>query len=114
MSSPDLCPQEQVLKHPSVGGLLAYNRWNSRMERITSGVPMLCLPFFSDQLTNCRYACTEWGIGMKIHRDVKREEVEKLVRELMEGKKGKWMKNKTMEWKEKSREATKPGGLGNW
>ncbi|KAG5525968.1 hypothetical protein RHGRI_032307 [Rhododendron griersonianum] len=61
---------------------------------------MLCLPFFSDQLTYCRYAFTEWGIGMKIHRDVKREEVEKLVRELMEGKKGKWMKNKAMEcWK---------------
>ncbi|PRQ52310.1 putative 7-deoxyloganetin glucosyltransferase [Rosa chinensis] len=81
------CPQEQVRNHPSVGGFLTHSGWNSTVESLCAGVPMLCWPFFSDQLTNCWYACNEWGIGMEISNDVKRGEVEKLVRELMGGEK---------------------------
>ncbi|PQQ05159.1 7-deoxyloganetin glucosyltransferase-like [Prunus yedoensis var. nudiflora] len=67
---------------------------------------MLCWPFFADQQTNCHYTCKEWGIGMEINNDVKRDDVEKLVRELMEGEKGKKIKNKAMEWKTLAEEAT--------
>ncbi|KAB1208758.1 UDP-glycosyltransferase 85A2 [Morella rubra] len=70
------------------------------------GVPMLCWPFGGDQQTNCKYACNDWGIGMEIDNDVKREEVEKLVGELMEGEKGRRMKKKVMEWKNLAQEAT--------
>jgi glucose-6-phosphate 1-dehydrogenase len=28
---------------------------------------------------NCRYTCTEWGVGMEIDNNVKREKAEKLV-----------------------------------
>ncbi|KAI9120510.1 hypothetical protein K1719_007543 [Acacia pycnantha] len=58
------------------------------------GVPMACWPFFADQQTNCRYACKDWGIGVEIDSNVKREEVEKLVNELMDGEKGKKMGQK--------------------
>ncbi|XP_008229788.2 PREDICTED: 7-deoxyloganetin glucosyltransferase-like [Prunus mume] len=104
------CPQEQVLNHPSVGGFLTHSGWNSTVESITAGVPMLCWPFFGDQQMDCRYTCNEWGIGMEISNDVKRDEVEKLVKELMEGEKGKKMKNKVMEWKKLAEEATGPHG----
>ena len=67
---------------------------------------MICWPFFAEQQTNCRYCCTEWGVGMEIDSDVKRDEVAKLVRELMEGEKGKEMKKKTMEWKHTAEAAT--------
>ncbi|KAB1219569.1 UDP-glycosyltransferase 85A2 [Morella rubra] len=63
-----------------------------------------------DQQTNCKYACNDWGIGMEIDNDVKREEVEKLVRELMEGEKGRRMKKKVMEWKNLAEEATGANG----
>ncbi|XWS23906.1 hypothetical protein CRYUN_Cryun28dG0055900 [Craigia yunnanensis] len=100
------CPQEQVLSHASIGGFLTHNGWNSTIESISSGVPMICWPFFADQQTNCWFSCTEWGIGMEINSDVKRDEVEGLVRELMEGEKGKAMKKKALEWKRKAEEAT--------
>nr|AFJ53004.1 UDP-glycosyltransferase 1 [Linum usitatissimum] len=104
------CNQEQVLKHPSIGGFLSHMGWNSTLESISNGVPMICWPFFADQQTNCFYACREWGIGIEIDSEVKREEVEKLVREVMGGEKGKEMKRKTMEWKVKAEEATNSDG----
>lgn len=104
------CPQEAVLSHPAVGGFLTHSGWNSTIESISAGVAMLSWPFFAEQQTNCRYACTEWGIGMEIDSNVKREEVEGLIRELMGGEKGREMRKKVMEWKEKAARATQQGG----
>ena len=104
------CPQEEVLSHPSIGGFITHSGWASTIESISSGVPMLCWPSFGDQQTNCRYTCNEWGIGMEIDSNVKGENVEKLVRELMEGEEGKKMKSRSMEWKKVAEEATAPNG----
>ncbi|KAG8386776.1 hypothetical protein BUALT_Bualt03G0184100 [Buddleja alternifolia] len=93
------CPQEKVLKHPSVGGFLTHSGWNSTLESISSGVPMICWPFFAEQQTNCWYCCTKWGIGMEIESDVKRGEVESLVSKLMIEDKGQEMRKRALEWK---------------
>ncbi|XP_075659249.1 7-deoxyloganetin glucosyltransferase-like [Castanea sativa] len=66
------CPQEQILKHPSID--------------------------------------VEWGIVMEVDNNVQRDEVEKLVRELIDGEKGKEIKKNVMEWKTKAKDSTKPGG----
>ena len=47
---------------------------------------------------------------IEIDNNVQRDEVEKLVKELMDGEKGKEMKNKIMEWKTMAEGATKLGG----
>ena len=46
----------------------------------------------------------------EIDNNIQRDEVEKLVRELMDGEKGKELKKKAMEWKIKAEDATKPSG----
>ncbi|CDP01085.1 unnamed protein product [Coffea canephora] len=93
------CPQEKVLSHPAVGGFLTHSGWNSTIESISYGVPMICWPFFADQQTNCWFCCTKWGIGMEIDNNVKRDDIESLVSELMAGEKGKEMKKKAMDRK---------------
>ncbi|XP_042440472.1 7-deoxyloganetin glucosyltransferase-like [Zingiber officinale] len=105
------CPQEEVLGHAAVGGFLTHSGWNSTLESIVGGVPMLSWPFFSEQQTNCRYACTEWGNGMEIDNNVRREEVEGLIRKLMgNGEKGREMRRRAAGWKEAAERAAQPGG----
>ncbi|QHN87942.1 hypothetical protein HN51_042084 [Arachis hypogaea] len=89
------CPQEEVLAHPSVGVFLTHSGWNSTLESVCNGVTMICWPFFSDQMTNCRFSCNEWGIGLEIE-DVKREKIESLVRESMDGEMGQQMKENAL------------------
>ncbi|KAK4271288.1 hypothetical protein QN277_019999 [Acacia crassicarpa] len=106
------CSQEQVLNHPAVGGFLTHCGWNSMTESLCAGKPVVCWPFFAEQQTNCRYACVEWGIGMEVGPVVEREEVRRVVVEVMEGssEKGREMKEKALEWKKKAEAATRPGG----
>ncbi|KFK44333.1 hypothetical protein AALP_AA1G244500 [Arabis alpina] len=100
------CPQEKVLSHPAIGGFLTHSGWNSTLESLSSGVPMVCWPFFADQQTNCKFCCDKWEVGMEIGGDVKREEVEAVVRELMDGEKGKKMREKAEEWRRLAEKAS--------
>ncbi|CAL5189413.1 unnamed protein product [Lathyrus oleraceus] len=98
------CPQEEVLDHSAIGGFLTHSGWNSTLESVCGGVPMICWPFFAEQQTNCRFCCHEWGIGLEIE-DAKRDKIESLVKEMVEGGKGKEMKEKALEWKKLAQNA---------
>lgn len=105
------CNQEQVLSHPAIGGFLTHCGWNSTLESLCGGVPLICWPFGGDQQINSRYSCTQWGVGMEIDTNVKRDEVEIQVTNLMEGEKGREMRMKAREWKKKAENAiSSPNG----
>ena len=104
------CPQKEVLSHPSTGLFLTHSGWNSTLESICAGVPMICWPFFAEQTTNCRYACAKWDIGLEIDNNSTREEVARFIKEAMDGEKGKDMKAKATMWKNKAVAATEEGG----
>uniref|UniRef100_J3LWS1 UDP-glycosyltransferases domain-containing protein n=1 Tax=Oryza brachyantha TaxID=4533 RepID=J3LWS1_ORYBR len=105
-----ILPPEKVIEHPAVGVFLTHSGWNSTLESISGGVPMLSWPFFADQQTNCRYKRTEWGVGMEIGGEVRRGELAATIREATEGEKGREMRRRAAEWKEMAARATLPGG----
>jgi UDP:flavonoid glycosyltransferase YjiC (YdhE family) len=104
------CPQQEVLHHPAVGAFLTHSGWNSTVESMCGGVPVISWPFFADQQTNCRYQCEQWGVGMEIDSNVRRDAVAGLITEIMVGEKGKGMRKRAVEWKECALKAAMPGG----
>ncbi|XP_073296934.1 anthocyanidin 3-O-glucosyltransferase UFGT-like [Primulina huaijiensis] len=59
-------PQSQVLSHPSVGVFVTHCGWNSTLDSIMGGVPMICMPFFADQMINRRLMENVWQIGVGV------------------------------------------------
>uniref|UniRef100_A0A0D9WXN5 Glycosyltransferase n=1 Tax=Leersia perrieri TaxID=77586 RepID=A0A0D9WXN5_9ORYZ len=81
-------PQREVLAHPATGGFWTHCGWNSTLESICEGVPMLAQPCFGDQLVNSRYVTHQWGVGMELGEVFDRVRVAEAVRELMVGEEG--------------------------
>eukprot|EP01018_Ginkgo_biloba_P036017 Gb_08878 [translate_table: standard] len=107
-------PQLKVLSHTSVGGFLTHNGWNSMLESISMGVPMIGWPEFADQYHNCSFAKEIWKIGTDLGHEeeilVKKEEVEKVVRAVMQGSEGNELRKSAVELKVYSTKAVTEGG----
>ncbi|KAK9692025.1 hypothetical protein RND81_09G236100 [Saponaria officinalis] len=80
-------PQEAVLAHRAIGGFLTHSGWNSTIESITAGVPMICWPYFADQQINSRYVGEVWRIGLDMKDMCDRNVVTEMVNDLLDGKK---------------------------
>uniref|UniRef100_A0A0C9S480 TSA: Wollemia nobilis Ref_Wollemi_Transcript_14126_1622 transcribed RNA sequence n=1 Tax=Wollemia nobilis TaxID=56998 RepID=A0A0C9S480_9CONI len=109
-------PQLKVLRHPSVGGFLTHNGWNSTIESISMGVPMIGWPYWSEQFLNCRFSKDVWKVGLDLESTadenglVKADEIEKAVRSLMESADGKELRKNAAKLKEAAHKAVMPGG----
>ncbi|KAJ9545802.1 hypothetical protein OSB04_025509 [Centaurea solstitialis] len=103
-------PQQEVLAHPAVGGFLTHNGWNSTLESICEGVPMICSPCFGDQLPNARYVSDVWKIGVELENGLERGEIENSIKRLMVDKEGIEMRENILKLKEKVNLCLKKGG----
>lgn len=109
-------PQEQVLAHRAVACFLTHCGWNSTMEALTSGVPVLAYPQWGDQVTNAKFLVDVFGVGVRMctgeQDDVvtPRADVERCLREATEGSKAQQMKARALAWKSKADAAVRQGG----
>ncbi|KAF7836404.1 UDP-glycosyltransferase 88F5-like [Senna tora] len=98
-------PQVEVLKKEAVGGFVTHCGWNSVLEAVVAGVPMIAWPLHAEQHVNRNELVEdmEMAIGLE-QRDedgfVSGDELEKKLRELMESEKGKEMRERSLKMRE--------------
>ena len=89
--------------------MLAHCGWNSTLEALSLGVPMVATPQWTDQTTNAKFIMDVWKVGVRIKLDEKdiatKEEIVICIREVMEGERRKEMKMNSIRWKELAKEA---------
>jgi hypothetical protein len=102
-------PQEEVLAHPAIGGFLTHSGWNSTIESIVAGIPMICWPYFADQQVNSRFVSQVWKLGMDMKDVSDRVVVEKMVNDLMVEKREEFLKS-SVEMSRLARESVSEGG----
>ncbi|XP_010505227.1 PREDICTED: UDP-glycosyltransferase 73C5-like [Camelina sativa] len=118
-------PQVLILSHHSVGGFLTHCGWNSTLEGITAGLPLLTWPLFADQFCNEKLVVQvlktsvragvekpmKWGEEEKIGVLVDKEGVKKAVEELMgESDDAKERRRRAKELEELAHKAVDEGG----
>ncbi|KAI3678242.1 hypothetical protein L6452_37527 [Arctium lappa] len=102
-------PQKQVLAHSAVGGFWSHCGWNSTLESISEGIPMICRPVMGDQCVNSRYLSYVWRIGLELeHLD--RKVIESTIRRLLVDDEGKEMRQRAIDMKEKAKYCLCNGG----
>ncbi|ERN08828.1 limonoid UDP-glucosyltransferase [Amborella trichopoda] len=108
------CPQVEVLTHPSVACFVTHCGWNSTLETIAAGTPVIALPHWGDQVTNAKFLVDIYGVGVRLKRGsegfVRREEVCRCMDEIMEGPSALRIRDNAIKLKEAARDAWETGG----
>jgi UDP:flavonoid glycosyltransferase YjiC (YdhE family) len=112
------CEQLEVLRHPSVGGFLSHCGWNSVLDAVCAGVPLLAFPVMWDQLVIARMVADEWKVGIDLREQrgedgaVSRAAISAAVRKLMDSDSGvgQEMRTRAAQLREDSNCAVQEGG----
>ncbi|OMO81850.1 UDP-glucuronosyl/UDP-glucosyltransferase [Corchorus capsularis] len=121
----DWAPQVLILSHPSVGGFLTHCGWNSTLEGICGGVPMITWPMFAEQFFNEKLLVQILKVGVRVGVEVvvqmgeeeksgvlvKSENVKNAIENSMdEGEEGEERRKRARNLAEMANKAVKEGG----
>ncbi|KAL6185530.1 hypothetical protein ACLB2K_041662 [Fragaria x ananassa] len=107
------CKELQVLSHKAVGCFLTHCGWNSALEALSLGVPMVGMPHRADHPTVAKYVKDVWKVGVKVkvnEGSVLKEEISACIRQVMDKDTGMEFRKAALVWKELAREAADDGG----
>ncbi|XP_058731745.1 phloretin 4'-O-glucosyltransferase-like [Vicia villosa] len=111
------CSQVEVLSHPSLGCFLTHCGWNSTLESLVSGVPMVAFPQWTDQMTNAKLVEDVWKTGVRVDKELNEDgsvggdAIRRCLEVVMgSGEKGEELRRNARKWKELARESVKEGG----
>ncbi|XP_012078445.2 crocetin glucosyltransferase, chloroplastic [Jatropha curcas] len=109
------CDQVEVLSNQSLGCFISHCGWNSTLESLVSGVPVVAFPQWTDQGTNAKLIEDDWEIGVRVVPNeegiVEGEEITRCLDLVMgDGEKGKDVRKNAKKWKDLAREAVKESG----
>ncbi|KAL8526173.1 hypothetical protein ACS0TY_015409 [Phlomoides rotata] len=63
-------PQVLILSHPSVGAFVTHCGWNSTLEGVTAGLPLITWPVFADQFCNEKFIVNVIKTGVRVGVEV--------------------------------------------
>ncbi|KAK9677679.1 hypothetical protein RND81_11G160200 [Saponaria officinalis] len=113
-------PQVLILEHEAVGAFVTHCGWNSTLEGISAGVPMVTWPFFAEQFYNeklvtqilkigVQVGAKKWSRMPSIEDVISQDAIEKALTEIM-GEKGEEMRNRAKQLKKLAWKAVEDGG----
>ncbi|PON42712.1 UDP-glucuronosyl/UDP-glucosyltransferase [Trema orientale] len=107
-------PQAQILAHGSTAGFMTHCGWNSSLESVVNGVPVVAWPLYAEQKMNAIVLTQEMKVALRPKASengiVKKEEIAKAVKSLIEGEEGKKLRNRIEELKEAAAKTLSPDG----
>ncbi|KAL2609395.1 hypothetical protein R1flu_027968 [Riccia fluitans] len=111
-------PQARILLHPATGGFLTHCGWNSTLESLCAGVPMITWPISADQPMNARFVTDIQKVGVPVRdgppeeyfNKVTKEDVTSAVRRLMVSDEAKEIKRNSLEMKRLLSQTVGEGG----
>lgn len=114
-------PQVQILDHEAVGGFITHCGWNSVMEGLAAGVPMITWPLSAEQFSNEKLVveilrigipvgAEAWGKRTDERESLKSEKIEKAVGVLVAGEETEGMRNRARELGDLAKRAVEEGG----
>ncbi|XP_026444310.1 hydroquinone glucosyltransferase-like [Papaver somniferum] len=107
-------PQVEILSHKSNGGFLSHCGWNSTLESILQGVPLIAWPLFAEQTMNAVMLTENMKVALRptpMENGITgRDEICKVVKELMEGEEGMKLKSKMGELRSAASRTLSEGG----
>ncbi|XP_021753348.1 scopoletin glucosyltransferase-like [Chenopodium quinoa] len=114
-------PQLLILEHEAVGAFVTHCGWNSILEGITAGVPMITWPGFAEQFYNEKLVTKVLKTGVPIGAKkcrwdpyiddlVNWDAIEKALRDIMEGDEARQRRNRAKELKELALKAVEEDG----
>ncbi|XP_057763460.1 UDP-glycosyltransferase 1-like [Arachis stenosperma] len=110
----DWAPQAAILSHDSVGGFVTHCGWNSILEAVCEGVPMVAWPLYAEQKMNRVIMVREMKVGLEVKEDkdgfVSASELEERVNELMDSDRGKEIRQRIFKMRIGAVEAKDEGG----
>ncbi|XP_010321154.4 UDP-glycosyltransferase 74B1-like [Solanum lycopersicum] len=109
------CNQLETLANQAIGCFVTHCGWNSTLEGLSLGVPMVAMPQFSDQMTDAKFIDEIWEIGVRPKLDdmlgiVKREELLFCLKEVMEGEKSDEIRKNATKWRDLAKKTVSEGG----
>ncbi|KAH1069546.1 hypothetical protein AAZX31_03G100900 [Glycine max] len=89
-------PQIEILSHSSIGGFMSHCGWNSTLESVLQGVPLIAWPLFAEQRMNAVMLSDDLKVALRLKGNgngvVEKEEVAEVIKSLMEIESGKMRK----------------------
>ena len=106
-----------VLSHPAIKVFLSHCGWNSTVESLAAGVPLVGWPMFADQLMNAELLDKEgvgksiFGTGVAGARVIPAGEIASVLKTVMIQENG--YSEKAKKWSLKIRNGQEIGGISN-